>query len=247
MTIPRLLGAVTPAAPDAVAVETHEQLPSLGTTTELWDAALPAQRAALPTFRILRVDLPGHGASPAAREPFTMAELAQGVLRLVDELGGGRFHVAGVSLGGAVAIELAASAPERVQSLTAVASGARIGEASGWADRAAAVRASGTASLVVGSASRWFAPDYLAANPEGPGGRALKLRVDVDDEAYARSCEALATVDRRAPAGSTTAPSLSVSGAHAEITTPAALRELAAAEAGADFAEIADAAHLPPL
>lgn len=247
MTIPRLLGSVTPAAPDAVAVETLVLLPSLGTTTELWDAALPPLRAALPGFRILRVDLPGHGASPAAREPFTMGELAEGVLRLVDELGGGRFHVAGVSLGGSVAIELAASAPERVQSLTAFASGARIGEPSGWADRAAAVRASGTASLVVGSASRWFAPDYLAANPDGPGGRALKLLVEVDDESYARCCEALGSFDRRATAGSITAPSLFVGGGHDGVTTTAAMRELASSVPGARFAEIADAAHLPPL
>ncbi len=144
MTIPRLLGSVTPASPDATASGLLVLLPSLGTTTAVWDGvvAQPARRA-LPELRILRVDLPGHGASPATREPFTIAELADATLRLVDETGGGRFHVAGLSLGGAIALELAAAYPDRVLSLADVCSGSRIGDAAGWGERAAQVRASG--------------------------------------------------------------------------------------------------------
>ncbi|MGO7983457.1 alpha/beta fold hydrolase, partial [Rhizobium johnstonii] len=89
-------------------------------------------------------------------------------MQLVDEVGGGRFHVAGDSLGGTIALELAAAVPERVLSLAMFCSDSRIGNPEGWAERAASVRASGTASLVAASAGRWFAPGYLDAQPDGP-------------------------------------------------------------------------------
>ena len=247
MTVPRLTGSVSAAAPTAGATELLVLLPSLGTTTELWDGVVAALRPTLPAVRILRVDLPGHGASPAARDPFTIAELAEGVLRVVDEVGGGRFHVAGDSLGGVVALELAVAASARVASLTMLASGARIGTRDGWAERAASVRASGTASLVGGSAQRWFAPGYLEREPDGPGGRALRLLVDVDDESYARCCEALGGFDRTAEANGLAVPALLVAGEHDGVTTTEAMRALAAAVPGARFVELAGSAHLPPL
>ena len=247
MTVPRLTGSVTAAAPTASATELLVLLPSLGTTAELWDGVVAALRPTLPAVRILRVDLPGHGASPAARDPFTIAELAEGVLRVVDEVGGGRFHVAGDSLGGVVALELAVAASARVASLTMLASGARIGTRDGWAERAASVRASGTASLVGGSAQRWFAPGYLEREPDGPGGRALRLLVDVDDESYARCCEALGGFDRTAEAARLTVPALLVAGEHDGVTTTEAMRALAAEVPGARFVELAGSAHLPPL
>ncbi|MGO4592719.1 alpha/beta fold hydrolase [Leifsonia sp. 2TAF2] len=247
MTELRLRGAMTPAAPSAAAAPLLVLLPSLGTTAELWDGAVAqlAQDVARP--RILRVDLPGHGASPVARDGFTVADLARAVLTIVDEIGGGAFHVAGDSLGGAVALELAITASERVLSLAMFCSGAAIGTPDGWAERAAQVRASGTASVVAGSAQRWFAPGYLDAHPDGPGGHALKTLIDVDDESYALCCEALATFDRRPDLGTVRAPSLVVAGSHDQVTTPALMRELADGIPGARFVELADAAHLVPL
>lgn len=247
MTIPRLRGSMTAASPSAAAPRLLVLLPSLGTTTELWDGVVARLAAAPDSPRILRVDLPGHGASPAAREPFTISELAAAVLALVDDVGGGAFDIAGDSLGGAVALEVALAAPERVRSLAMFCSGARIGTTEGWADRAAQVRASGTASVVAGSAQRWFAPGYLAAHPDGPGGHALKTLLDVDDESYALCCEALGAFDRRDALPSLNVPSLLVAGAHDQVTTAALMAEDAAALPGARFVELAHAAHLVPL
>src|SRR6185436_19638580 len=102
-------GVFAPATAPATHQDLLVLLPSLGTTTALWDGVVTLLRAdpATAALRILRVDLPGHGASPVAHEPFTVADLAASVVRVVDEAGGGSFQVAGVSLGGAVALELA--------------------------------------------------------------------------------------------------------------------------------------------
>jgi 3-oxoadipate enol-lactonase/4-carboxymuconolactone decarboxylase len=243
MSVPRLRGSVNAAAETETATELLVLLPSLGTTTALWDDVVARMGRLAPAVRILRVDLPGHGASPATTEPFTVAELASAVLRLVDEVGGGRFHVAGISLGGAIALELAVTST-RVIDLAMVCSGARIGEPAGWADRSAQVRASGTASLVSGSAGRWFAPGYLDAYPDGPGGALLQQLVDIDDESYALCCGALAAFDRTASVGEVQVPALIVAGEFDGVTTSPAMRELASALPVGHFVEITGAAHL---
>lgn len=247
MTIPRLLGSVTAASPHAVTSELLVLLPSLGTTESVWDRVVQKLTDAIPDLRILRVDLPGHGASPVARDSFTVAELAEATLRIVDEVGGGRFHVAGLSLGGTIALELAASHPERVLSFASYCSGSCIGTRAGWVARAAEVRASGTASLVTGSASRWFAPGYLSTPAGEPGSRSLVALVDVDDESYARCSEALALFDRTASLPDITVPALIVSGEHDTVTTSASMHGFAGALPDSRFAEIRGAAHLAPL
>ncbi|MET1015830.1 MAG: alpha/beta fold hydrolase [Leifsonia flava] len=247
MTVPRLLGSITPASADSRSSELLVLLPSLGTTTAVWDGVVTELSRQLPGVRILRVDLPGHGASPAAREPFSIGDLAQATLRLVDEVGGGRFHVAGISLGGTVAIELAAEHPERLLSFAAFCSGARIGDEQGWAERGSQVRSSGTASLVGGSAARWYAPGHLEADPTGPAAKGLSTLLDVDDESYALCTDALGQFDRTPSLAGIQVPALLVSGEYDAVTTTESMRAMADALPVARFAEIHGAAHLAPL
>ena len=87
----------------------------LGTWRGVWDPVVPALAG---RFDVIAVDLPGFGESeplPAQVEP-SPAALAAGVAGLLDELGVTAPHVAGNSLGGWVALELARLRP--VASLT---------------------------------------------------------------------------------------------------------------------------------
>ncbi len=70
-------------------------------------------------FDFIGVDLRGHGASQTvtAVEDLGNDQMALDVLAVVDHLGISRFSLLGVSLGGAVAIEVAAIAPDRVVSI----------------------------------------------------------------------------------------------------------------------------------
>jgi 3-oxoadipate enol-lactonase len=216
--------------------------PSLGTSTILWDAAAELLRT---THRVAAWDLPGHGRSPAAPSRFTVAEIALGVLDAVSALGEESFRYAGVSLGGAVGLELMLAAPERVEAAAIVCSGATIGTPEGWLERAAAVRGQGTASLVVASAARWFAPGSIELNPVIAGRLLHDLR-DADDESYALCALALATYDVRARLASISAPVLAVWGEHDAVTPRHNAAEIAEGAPHGQLAMVADAAHLAP-
>jgi pimeloyl-ACP methyl ester carboxylesterase len=73
-------------------------------------------------FRILAVDLPGFGWSPAPPEAWGNGEYAGHIRRLLDETGIGRAAVLGHSFGGRIAVHLAARDPARVARLVLVAS-----------------------------------------------------------------------------------------------------------------------------
>jgi 3-oxoadipate enol-lactonase len=60
------------------------------------------------------------GQSFRADGPYEVADMAQDTLRLADGLGLERFHLLGMSLGGAIAQEVALAAPGRLLSLTLV-------------------------------------------------------------------------------------------------------------------------------
>lgn len=67
-----------------------------------------------PHRRVIAMDMVGFGASVKARAPHTIELFAAGALALLDALGIERADVLGHHTGGAVAVEMAASAPERV-------------------------------------------------------------------------------------------------------------------------------------
>jgi pimeloyl-ACP methyl ester carboxylesterase len=90
-------------------------LHALGLSRKAWDPVLPALAA---RFDVIAVDLPGFGDSAAlyGQAEVSPAALADSVARLLDELGVSSPHLAGNSLGGWVALELASRRP--VASLT---------------------------------------------------------------------------------------------------------------------------------
>ncbi|MHA7835052.1 MAG: alpha/beta fold hydrolase [Algiphilus sp.] len=70
------------------------------------------------SYRVLTPDLRGYGSSPRGPGPYRPDTMAGDVLALMERHDIQQAHVVGHSMGGAVAVELAISAPERVQSLT---------------------------------------------------------------------------------------------------------------------------------
>lgn len=94
-------------------------LHGLGGDTTSWTLN---QRELAADRPVIAVDLPGHGKSARKVGDATVPSTAALLSRLPDALGLGRFHLLGLSYGGALALDLAGRLTERILSLTCVSS-----------------------------------------------------------------------------------------------------------------------------
>ena len=92
----------------------------LGSAGTIWKSLIPKL---LPHFSVVTVDLPGHGDAPIGDlEAVDPKSLASAIVREVEsKLNYSQMHTAGNSLGGWIALEMGAVAPDKVLSVTALA------------------------------------------------------------------------------------------------------------------------------
>jgi pimeloyl-ACP methyl ester carboxylesterase len=81
-------------------------------TRRMWE---PQTISLADSFRTIAADLPSHGA--LAKIPFRMESVVEWLAQLIDREAGGRAIIAGISLGGYVAMEFAARHPEKAAAL----------------------------------------------------------------------------------------------------------------------------------
>jgi 3-oxoadipate enol-lactonase len=209
---------------------------SLGTSLQMWDEQLPlADR-----FRLIRYDHRGHGRSPAPPGPYEIADLAGDVL----ELGLGRTHYVGLSIGAMIGMWIAAHAPERIDRLVVICTSAQLGPPSMWQERAAKVLEAGSTEPVADAVvDRWLTPAFTAEHPDARA----KLRgmlTSADPAGYAACCGAIERMDLRADLGRITAPTLVISGADDLATPVEHQRLIAEAIPGARHEILSPAAHV---
>lgn len=93
-------------------------LHGLGATGESWAFQIPA--LVDQGFRVLIPDLRGFGRSTYGGRPHTIEDMVCDVIALLDAVELPSVHVVGISMGGAIALQLASEYPERVQRLVLV-------------------------------------------------------------------------------------------------------------------------------
>jgi 3-oxoadipate enol-lactonase len=201
---------------------------SLGSTAAMWEPQLPV----LTGHDVVVVEHPGHGAAPLA-EVGVVADLAA---RALEQVEAERFAFVGLSLGGAVGMQVALDVPERVERLVVASTAARFGDPQQWLDRAATVRADGIEAIVDAVLGRWFV--------EAPDPRWREMLLSIDREGYARCCEAIAAWDARGELARIGAPTLAIAAEADPSTPPEQLREIADGIPGARYEVLQDAAHL---
>jgi 3-oxoadipate enol-lactonase/4-carboxymuconolactone decarboxylase len=217
--------------------------PSLGTSAAtLW--AQVADRL-VERLRVIGWDLPGHGRSPASG-PFLVAELAAAVLALVDRLApGSTFRYAGVSVGGAVGLQLVLDAPQRVSAATLLCTGAVIGTPEDWRARAVVVRRDGVEAVRESSQRRWFAPGFVRHRPYVAAALANAL-AGTDAQSYAHLCDALADFDVSDRLGEITVPVCAVAGSDDVATPPAKAERIASGVVSGRSVVLDGVGHLAP-
>lgn len=213
----------------------------VGLDRQVWRDAIPPLAT---KYRVLAHDLRGHGWAAGAPGVDSVEQLADDLAALLDRLGLDRAHVAGLSLGGAVAQAFAVRHGRRLASLALVCTMAR--GLPVFLDRAAALEHDGVEPQVVPTLLRWFTPEHLAEN--GWGVRYARQRLlRSDAAAQARAWRALARIDFAGTLGGLGVPVRLIAGDGDVSSTPEMMRAMADAIPGAAFHVIDGGTHLLPL
>lgn len=223
-------------------------LHGVGGGREAWGDSISGTGSALAEagFTAIAVDLPGYGDS-AAIEPYEMAGLAAAVAALIESLHVGRCALVGHSMGGMVAQELMALAPERVQALVLSGTSPAFGRPDGaWQAEFLAQR---LAPLDAGSGMAAMAPGLALgmASPTAPHdavARAAVLMSAVPEATYRRALQAIVGFNRRELLGDLRLPVLCLAGEHDRNAPPTVMRQMAARIVGAEYLCLPGVGHL---
>jgi len=202
---------------------------SLGSTAAMWDPQAPA----LADRRVVRFELPGHGAAPVV-EVGGVLDLARRVLASVD----GTVSLVGLSFGASLCAVAAATVPARVDRLVLACTSTRFGEPAQWRERAAVVRAEGLGAIVDAVMGRWFSPAFVGVDTY------REMFLSVDPEGYARCCEAIAGWEGSGAFGSIAIPTLVVAGSTDPTSPPGDAEDIGRRIRGSRVEVIEGAQHL---
>jgi len=232
-----LIGAET--AP--VVCMTH----SLASDGGMWAEQVPALLSA--GFRVLRIDMRGHGGSDPVDGPYTMSQLAGDVAAVLDAVGIKQAHYIGLSIGGMLGQAFAIEHGGRLRSamwcdtLPATPPGGD----QVWAEREKIVRGAGSLlPLADATVERWLTDAVRTRNP----GRYKQIRdtvVGTSAAGYLGCTAAIRNFDFVAQLPSVQAPVLVVCGADDVGTPPEANRRLASLVPNGRYEQIAGARHFP--
>lgn len=189
-------------------------LNSLGADLSLWDRAVPWL---LPHFRVLRMDLRGHGASDVPPGDYRLQDLADDAQAVLDASATQQAAVCGIDLGGAVALTLALRAPARVRAVICACSSAQMRSAD-WSERVQRVREQGMTPVVEAAIKSFFSDDFAQAHPEIIDSMRTGLRL-TDPRGYAGGGAAMRDAALAQQLSSVQQPVLLLSGAK-DVVTP---------------------------
>ena len=190
---------------------------SLGTNFKMWQPQIDHFQQ---DFFVICYDTRGHGASSAPQGPYTLDQLGQDVVNLLDHLNIEKAAFCGISMGGLTGQWLAINKPERFSHVVVCNTAAKIGQEQAWNERAALVREQGLAPIASTAAGRWFTEPFIQSN----AATVTTLSNDLgagSPEGYASCCEALAKADVREQLKDITVPVLVVAGQQDPVTTVA--------------------------
>ena len=214
-------------------------LHGLGGSHDDWRMQIPEFAA---KYRVIVPDLRGFGASER-REPFTIQRHARDMRTLLSALSIERAHVVGLSMGGAVAIELALRAPQVVASLVLVNTAPGFTLTSWQRRRMAWLRVLVALVLGVGGVARVTGKGVFPARNQGRlRKRFIRRASHTSRWVYLATLRALTRWNAESRLAAIRAPTLII-GAQHDFTASAEKRRWCARIPGARFVEIAGSRH----
>lgn len=215
---------------------------SLAASGAMWAPQLPFLTT---RFRVLSVDMRGHGGSDAPEGPYDQEGLAADFRSLLGHLGLGPVDFIGLSMGGMIGMTLAASYPELLRSVVLCDTMCEVPDAFRGAldERIGVARSKGMETLVEPTVARWFTPPFVARNP--PILETVRHDIRTTPVAgYAGCCGAIKTLALRDRIGAIRIPTLVIVGKDDPATPVAASEVIHRAIGGSKLAILDQASHL---
>jgi 3-oxoadipate enol-lactonase len=197
-------------------------------------------------YRVLRLDMRGHGGSSAVDGDYTMDALAADVKGALDVLDIKKVHYIGLSIGGMIGQGFALAYPDRLSSLTLCDTQPSTppGSAGTWEERKATVRTQGLAALADGTMERWFTDEFKKVNPV----RWREIRDTISGttpQGSAGCMSAIQNFNYEDKLHTIKAPTLVICGDEDPGTPPDRNQLIASKVPGGRYEGIAKARHLP--
>lgn len=213
---------------------------SLMSTHRMWDPQMPAL---LERFSVLRYDTRGHGQSQATPGPYTIEQLADDAAALIEAVGAGPVHFAGLSMGGMIGQQLAARHPQLVKSLSLCDTACEMPPRSMWEERFAIARKDGIPGLVDGTIKRWFVASFIEREPQQIE-MVRRMILETQIEGYIACASAVRDMSQRHILDKIKAPTQVIVGRDDPACTLAQAQVLHEHIAGSTLHVLDDAAHL---
>jgi 3-oxoadipate enol-lactonase len=214
-------------------------LHGLGGSHDDWRLQIPVFAA---KYRVIVPDLRGFGESER-REPFTVQRHARDMMALLSALKVDRAHVVGLSMGGAIAIELALRAPQLAASLVLVNTAPGFTLTNWQRRRMAWLRVLVALVLGVGGVARLFSQGVFPARNQGRLRRRFIRRASHTSRwVYLATLRSLTRWNAESRLATIRAPTLVV-GAEHDFTTSEEKRRWSSLIPGARFIEIKGSHH----
>lgn len=196
-------------------------------------------------YRVVCVDVRGHGKSPVEPRPYSLDGLGDDVAAVLDRLDLSTVHWVGLSMGGMIGQAFALRHGGRLGKLVIANSTSSYGPEGRqmWEARARLVEEGGVAAIRDMAATRYFSEVFRATRP-GIVERVMERFVQTPKEGYLGCCDAIAELDFSADLGRIAAPTLVIAGGGDAGTPPAMSEAIVRGIPGARLAVIPGAAHL---
>jgi 3-oxoadipate enol-lactonase len=214
---------------------------SLATNLTMWDEQANELQQ---TYRVLRYDQRGHGSTDAPGGRYSFGTLLDDAVALMDGLGIKKAHFAGLSMGGATALGLAETRPERLDRVIVCDSPCQSTPTSAqqWEERIVVAQKHGIEALVEPTVARWFPSETVEANPPHID-KVRRMIRGTPVNGFIGCAAALADHDYAAAVATVTRPVLFMAG-EKDGVTPVAMRKLCTALPGSRYVELPGAGHI---
>ena len=219
-------------------------LHGLGSSSQDWEMQVPAFSR---HYRVILMDIRGHGQSSKPRSGYRIKTFAEDLLALLEHLGTGPVHFAGLSMGGMVGFQFAVDHPQWLRSLCIVNSAPEVKRRSlqhwvWWIKRWSLARLLSVETVGKGLAARLFPKPEQAQLRQEMASRWARN----DKRAYLKSFDAIVDWGVQERIGQIDCPTLVIA-ADQDYTPIAVKQRYVALMPNATLAVIDDSRHATPL